>query len=78
MISNVSPSIDSVEDTYNTLTYANRAKMIKTNVKRNVVNVESHISNYTNIIDGLRKENQVLKKMLHDKEKMDPVFIINN
>lgn len=37
MISNVSPSVDCVEDTYNTLTYANRAKMIKTNVKRNVV-----------------------------------------
>ena len=33
MIANVSPAINTFEDTYNTLKYANRAKNIKTFVK---------------------------------------------
>lgn len=57
MIANVSPSVSSFEDTYNTLVYANRAKTIKTNVHRNVLNVENHIANYTSIINNLKKEN---------------------
>lgn len=76
MISNISPFIESVEDTYNTLTYAHRAKIIKTNVKRNVVNVESHISNYTNIIEGLRKENEALKRIMHEKDIRNTVIKI--
>lgn len=47
MIANISPSNDSFEDTHNTLKYANRAKNIKTNVTRNVLNVEYHVSKYT-------------------------------
>lgn len=39
MIANVSPSVSSFEDSYNTLMYANRAKAIKTNAHRNVLNV---------------------------------------
>jgi kinesin family protein 18/19 len=50
MIACISPFANSYDDTSNTLKYANRAKNIKTNVKRNVVNVSSHISNYANII----------------------------
>ena len=42
MIANVSPSILSFDDTYNTLNYANRAKKIKSNVKRNVLNAKYH------------------------------------
>lgn len=37
MIANISPSTSVFEDTYNTLNYANRAKFIKTNIKRNVL-----------------------------------------
>ncbi len=55
MIANVSPSVSSFEDTYNTLMYANRAKSIKTNAQRNVLNVDNHIANYANIISNLRK-----------------------
>ncbi len=47
MIANISPSSACFEDTHNTLKYANRAKNIKTNVQRNVLNVEYHISKYT-------------------------------
>ncbi len=38
MIANVSPFIQYFEDTYNTLMYANRAKHIKNNAVRNVLN----------------------------------------
>ena len=57
MIANVSPSINTFEDTYNTLKYANRAKNIKTSVTRNVLNAQYHISNYENIINNLKEEN---------------------
>ena len=50
MIANISPAFTAYEDTLNTLKYADRAKQIKTIVKRNVLNVEFHISNYTKII----------------------------
>lgn len=67
MIANISPSPISFEDTYNTLNYANRAKNIKTKVERNVLSVENHISNYANIIEGLKKENENLKRLLNEK-----------
>lgn len=67
MIANVSPSVLTFEDTYNTLNYANRAKSIKTNVSRNILNVENHMNNYTSIIQNLRQENENLKKQLSDK-----------
>ena len=64
MIANVSPSINTFDDTYNTLKYANRAKNIKTMVSRNVLNAQYHISNYVNIINGLKNEVNQLKKQL--------------
>ena len=64
MIANVSPSYMCYEDTVNTLKYANRAKEIKTAVKRNVLNVDYHISNYRRIIENLREEIQQLREQL--------------
>ena len=64
MIANVSPSINTFDDTYNTLKYANRAKNIKTMVSRNVLNARYHISNYVNIINSLKGEILHLKKQL--------------
>lgn len=57
------------EDTLNTLKYADRAKQIKTVVKRNVLNVEYHISNYRNIINNLRSEIDNLKNQLSEAKK---------
>ena len=61
MIANISPSDKCYEDTHNTLKYANRAKNIKTNATRNVLNVEYHVSKYTQIIAQLRSEITDLK-----------------
>jgi kinesin family protein 18/19 len=64
MIANISPNHLCYEDTHNTLKYANRAKNIKTNVTRNVLNVEYHISKYTGIIAQLKNEIGELKDQL--------------
>ena len=68
MIANVSPSINTFEDTYNTLKYANRAKNIKTFVTRNVLNAQYHISNYVNIINNLKAEVSQLKQQLQMRD----------
>jgi kinesin family protein 18/19 len=56
MIANISPAHICIEDTTNTLKYANRAKNIKTTFTRNVLNVDHHIAQYTKIISALRSE----------------------
>ena len=43
MISNVSPSSLTYEDTYNTLRYADRAKKIKINLKKNIMSVDFQV-----------------------------------
>ena len=68
MIANISPSTITFDDTYNTLKYANRAKNIKTNVVRNVVSVQYHISNYNNIISNLKSEITDLKVVLNKRD----------
>ncbi|KAF2892769.1 hypothetical protein ILUMI_13404 [Ignelater luminosus] len=61
MIANVSPSSLSYEDTYNTLKYAMRAKNIKSNMKKNIVNSDRNLNHYVNLVDELTKENEKLK-----------------
>jgi kinesin family protein 18/19 len=56
MIAAVSSSESSFEETLNTLKYANRAKNIKSTVRRNVLNVDYHISEYVQLITNLRNE----------------------
>ena len=78
MIANVSPSINTFDDTYNTLKYANRAKNIKTSVTRNVLNAQYHISNYENIINTLKEENARLKNELILREENNTLFNNNH
>ncbi|KAL0483401.1 kinesin-like protein [Acrasis kona] len=68
MIANISPNSLCYEDSYNTLKYANRAKDIKTTIKKNVHNVNYHISKYLKIIDDLRKEVGELKNVISVKD----------
>ncbi|GCB65363.1 hypothetical protein scyTo_0013447, partial [Scyliorhinus torazame] len=69
MIATVSPSAFSYEDTYNTLKYAHRAKDIKSSLKSNVVNLDSHISKYAVICEELREEVTQLKIKLKTYEE---------
>ena len=71
MIANISPFIYSFDDTYNTLKYADRAKHIKTNIKRNVLNAQYHITNYLNIIKNLQKRIFELENQISINKKRD-------
>lgn len=55
MIAHVTPAVSAFEETYNTIIYANRAKNIKNNATRNILNAETHITNYVNVINSLKK-----------------------
>lgn len=66
MIAHISPASIHFEESRNTLVYADRAKHIKTKVRRNVTDVAFHIAQYTNIIQELREEIMRLRHKLAD------------
>jgi kinesin family protein 18/19 len=55
MIAHIAPAANLFEETYNTLVYAHRAKNIKNNPIRNTLVVDTHLSNYVNVINNLKK-----------------------
>jgi len=73
MIANISGSILSFEDTYNTLQYANRAKNIKVHVQKNVISTSNHVANYAAIIEKLNKENDNLRNILNSEKATSSV-----
>ena len=78
MIANIGPSNQCYDDTQNTLKYANRAKNIKTNITRNVLNVEYHVSKYTTIIQQLKGEISELKNQLSQQKTKDTISTMPN
>ncbi|CAG0892328.1 unnamed protein product [Darwinula stevensoni] len=79
MIAHVSPNPDHRDETYNTLVYADRAKNISNKVRKNVVDVEHHVSQYQNIIEELKGEISRLREKLEgggepSKDAVDATF----
>ncbi|XP_042112375.1 kinesin-like protein KIF19 isoform X2 [Ovis aries] len=72
MIAHISPASSAFEESRNTLTYAGRAKSIKTRVKQNLLSVSYHIAQYTNIIADLRSEIQRLKRKIEERGGRSP------
>lgn len=64
MVACVSPSYLCYEETINTLKYADRARNIKKKAKRNVKEMDGHISQYKEIIGNLKEEIDSLKDQL--------------
>ncbi|XP_076623354.1 kinesin-like protein KIF18A [Colletes latitarsis] len=64
MIANIAPTSLSYEDTYNTLRYANRAKKIKTCIKKNIMSCEMHVTAYIKMVEEQKKEIDYLKQKL--------------
>eukprot|EP00891_Asterochloris_glomerata_P006209 jgi/Astpho2/6209/e_gw1.00088.44.1_t len=64
MIATVASSSSQYHHTINTLKYADRAKEIKTHVRRNAGTVQEHIAEYQALIDALQAENRQLKARL--------------
>uniref|UniRef100_A0A8D2LQA7 Kinesin-like protein n=1 Tax=Varanus komodoensis TaxID=61221 RepID=A0A8D2LQA7_VARKO len=68
MIAHISPASSAFEESRSTLTYAERAKSIRTTVKRNLLNVSYHIAQYTSIIADLRSEIHRLQRKIEQQE----------
>ncbi len=68
MIAHVSPASIHFEESRNTLVYADRAKYIRTKLRRNVIDVSFHISQYQTIIQELATEIASLKEQRNDLE----------
>ncbi|UJR14088.1 hypothetical protein I4U23_001084 [Adineta vaga] len=68
MIAHISPASIHFEESRNTLNYADRAKYIKTKIRRNVVDVSYHIAQYKQIIQDLRNQVQLLREQRDDLE----------
>ena len=67
MISTISPSLFCLDETLNTLNYSNRAKNITTIIKKNVINVidrESQVNKYKEIITNLSDELEAKRNQL--------------
>merc|ERR1719456_1638945 len=69
MMANISPSNLSYEDTLNTLKYANRAKNIRITARQNIIQPETHVSQYQRLIEDLRGEVSLLKGKLAERPK---------
>jgi hypothetical protein len=61
MLACVSPAGVAIEETLNTLKYANRAQSIKKVVKKNIEEPSLHINEYKSIISKLKQEIKMLR-----------------
>jgi kinesin family protein 18/19 len=64
MIATVASAAVQYSHTINTLKYADRAKEIKTHVRRNTGTVDTHITEYQRVIDNLQEEVAELRRQL--------------
>ena len=67
MIATVSPSLLNKDETLFTLQYANKAKNIKVNLTKNVIEQKPQINKYEDVIKELNNEINELKKQLKEK-----------
>ncbi|XP_050047757.1 uncharacterized protein [Dermacentor andersoni] len=68
MIAAVAPSRASYTDTHNTLKYAERAMKIELQAKKNVLNVNVHMTMYTALIDEYKQKVEGLQRKLDKVE----------
>lgn len=68
MIAHVSPSSSQIDESKNTLVYADRANRISNKVERNVLDVSYHVSQYRNIISDLKNEISRLRNKMEKNE----------
>ena len=66
MIANVSPAQSVYEDTLNTIKYADRAKSIRSDLKKRVIERNLHVGKYKEIITNQKKRIQSLEGKFKD------------
>lgn len=70
MIACISPAFSAVEETLNTLKYAERARNIKNKVEKNVKEVDVHAGEFKEIIQNLRSEIEFLKGQIRNSDDL--------
>lgn len=75
MIAHISPASVHFEESRNTLNYADRAKYIKTKIRRNVIDVSYHIAQYQQMIQDLNNQVHMLRDQ---KEELELRLASNN
>ncbi|KAL4484376.1 hypothetical protein ABPG74_019553 [Tetrahymena malaccensis] len=68
MIATISIANSSYEDTMNSLLYASHAKRIKNILTKNEVTSSQHVSNYAQLVEGLQRQNNYLKKLVEETQ----------
>ncbi|KAM1053014.1 hypothetical protein PS2_000545 [Malus domestica] len=68
MVATVTPLDSQYHHTVNTLKYADRAKEIKTHIQKNIGTIDTHVSDYQQMIDSLQIEVCQLREELAEKE----------
>ncbi|KAK4683985.1 hypothetical protein P7C73_g6222, partial [Tremellales sp. Uapishka_1] len=68
MIVCVSPSSKDIEDTHNTLAWADKAKNVSTKISRNTAGVQLGVAKYLELIQSKDIQIQMLEKQLADKQ----------
>jgi len=69
MIANVSPAMSVYEDTLNTIKYADRAKSIRSDLKKRVIERELHVGRYKEIITNQKRQIASLQEELRDMRR---------
>jgi len=72
MIANVSPAQSVYEDTLNTIKYADRAKSIRSDLKKRVIERNLHVGKYKEIITNQKRRIQSLEEEIQDLKKQRP------
>ncbi|XP_068305830.1 kinesin-like protein KIN-8B [Pyrus communis] len=78
MVATVSPVDSQYHHTLNTMKYADRAKEIKTHIQKNIGTIDTHVSDYQQMIDSLQIEVCQLRKELAEKESKLSVKPVEN
>ena len=74
MITNISPSLLVIDDTYNTLNFANKIKQLKVNVQKNIGNKAIHIDKFDSVIESLKSQIITAKNELKNQEDNSGIY----
>lgn len=69
MIANISPSLMVIEDTYNTLNFAKKIKLVKTYAQKNLGNQFIRIDKFDSAIQNLKNQISIVKNEIKQKEE---------
>ena len=76
MICNISPSLMVIDDTYNSLNFAKKIKLVKINAQKNIGNQAFHISKFDSVIQNLKNQINMVKNELK-KQELEASLIYN-